>query len=271
MLLKNLSLKNFRNHTDLKLSFQEGTTLILGDNGTGKTNILEAINMLSLAKSSRASYDRDVIDHKKDFCLISGEIDKNNEDIKLEIAISKLGEENKSAKKVKVNSVSRTHIRFIGNLYTVLFTPDDINLITGSPTGRRHYLDTVLAQTDDKHKKALVEYKKVLIRRNKVLETIYKLNTGHSQLKYWNDQLLTHGKVIQDGRDDFFMMINEVIKTHTQELDPNLNISLSYLKNSLDEEVLSFNSQLEIKLQRRFFLSSVSPIRFSRACMTNCP
>ena len=147
MKLINLAIVNFRNHKKFKIKFDEKITLITGKNGSGKTNILEAIHLLSTSKSFRAGYDREMINLDADFARIDAEISDGNRN-KLEMIITKSTVfENASSKKVKINKVAKTIYNFCEKTKTVLFTPEDIELITGSPSQRRKYIDLVRFQT----------------------------------------------------------------------------------------------------------------------------
>lgn len=251
MIIKNLKLKNFRNHSNKGLQFSEGCNLILGDNGVGKTNILEAIHMLSLAKSPLTKFDKDVINHNADFANIECYAEKDNEEFLLQISLAKNDiYDNKTTKKLSVNGVGRGHSAFIGNLYTSLFIPEDLSLVTGSPTRRRMYMDSILVQTNPKYKNFLSEYRKVVKRRNKLLESINKLNTGFNQLKYWDDKLIETGMFIQESRQKFFQVVNELISDHTTSLGDSTDSKVLYIKNELSLERLDRIAQYEIKAMR---------------------
>ena len=251
MRIKNIRLKNFRNHKDFDIQFDGDTTLIYGHNGAGKTNILEAIHMLSISKSPRAKYDKDTIHHSSEFTSLESYIEKADEEILLQLIIAKTNDQtNTSSKKVKVNGVPRTQSKFIGNLHTSLFTPEDLRLITGSPTRRRLYINSILIQTDDEYKTQITEYKKIVKRRNKLLETIKKFNTGHSQLSFWNEKLLHYGAAIQNKRQMFLEEINSTIQNHLIVLDPKLTTEVTYAPSTLSAKRLEDLQQYEINSQR---------------------
>jgi DNA replication and repair protein RecF len=214
-----LKLTNYRNHEKYTINFDSNLTLIIGDNGSGKTNILEAIGMISTTKPFRGEYDQEIITHTKDFSRLDAEIE--HEDItSLEMILTKsLLTENGSTKKVKINKTPKTLQKFAGTLKTVLFSPEDIQVITGSPSARRHFIDNIFAQISMPYKKALSNYTKALRQRNKLLEIIFETSSGQDQLDFWNNVLLENGKVIQTERKNLF----KFLETKMSEYEERLN------------------------------------------------
>src|SRR5688572_6154343 len=141
MFLKNLKLTNFRNYSSLDLSFSK-TTLLVGKNAQGKSNLLESIYFLSTTKSPKAERDSQLIKEREEVCHVSGQIDETS----LEISMQQT--EAQFLKRTRVNGVPRKVIDYIGNLVTVLFSPEDILLVVGSPSLRRWHIDVTLAQVD---------------------------------------------------------------------------------------------------------------------------
>jgi len=141
MKLKSLKLQNFRNHINFQHNFDKNITVFYGPNAIGKTNILEAIRFLSLPKSFRAKVESEVINWNSDFGRCQGSLEKDGEQIDVEIFLSK----RESQKKViKINSNIRKIADLVGQFFIVLFCPEDLNLISDSPSVRRRYLDIVI-------------------------------------------------------------------------------------------------------------------------------
>ena len=146
MYVKELTAKNFRSYEDLTLEFSPGINFIIGENGTGKTNILEAISVASNIKSFRNIADSEIIQWGKDsyYCSIQSE---EGEYRKFEIGC--VLQSDKIKKKVKINGkeVSRSS-KYFGKFLTVIFSPIDINIINGAPDLRRRFFDSVISKID---------------------------------------------------------------------------------------------------------------------------
>jgi DNA replication and repair protein RecF len=179
---------------------------VTGLNGSGKTNLLEAIFVLATGRSFRADRDRDMIMWDKDISRIKGTI----EDITLEIVLTTgmVGGKTVPAKKYLVNGVSRRATDFAGNLKAVLFWPEDLELVTDSPSLRRRYLDRVLVQTDREYRRNLISYERGLRQRNKLLDYINEGKASRSQLLFWNQLLIKSGGYLTDIRGEYVNYIN---------------------------------------------------------------
>jgi len=245
MKISQLNLTNFRNHTRYKISLDGNTTLITGRNGAGKTNILEAIHLLSGARSQRTKYDRDLIQFDKTFCTISGDVTKTDdvENLELQIVASPTFE-NAAVKKAKINKVPKTIAALTGVFSTVLFSPEDINIITGPPSDRRKFLDSVLSVASREYKKALDAYTKALRQRNKLLEQILETGKGRDQLDYWTTQILKDGKYIQESRQKLIDFFNTKINSKISKV--NGHKAINYDKNLISEERLDKYSDREV-------------------------
>ena len=209
MIIKNLHLKQFRNHSGVNLDFDPKINLIVGQNGIGKTNILEAIHLLATTKSFRARYDRDLIPHRSEFAHIEGRIESPEDSDILEIQITKSDRSDKtSIKKAKLNKTAKSLNNFTHYLKAVLFSPEDIDIITGSPSTRRNFLNLLMFQVDADYKKNHSRYVQAVRRRNKVLELINETSSGRDQLPYWNEKVLEHGSFVQNKRQELFDAIN---------------------------------------------------------------
>ena len=250
MKLKSLALENFRNYSKYSYIFPEDKDLILliGQNGEGKTNILEAIYSLSLGKSFRTSHNRDLIKWENDYFRVQGKIEGTEEEAgldetKLELFYS---ERPKRSKGFKKNDVRLKNSEFIGNLLTVLFHPEDLNMLYLSPSLRRRYLDIVLSQTDKKYLDALSNYKKVLKQRAALLHTIRDArfknsDTAHleADLDAWDRELISFGSQIIEKRQNYIEFLNERIKGLYQEIaDDEDEIEIKY-----QSKVLKPNSE----------------------------
>lgn len=202
MVLKKLQLLNFRNYAKLNLTFDEKPTILVGNNAAGKSNLLESIYFLSTTKSPRVDEEIELVKTGEEFSKVDGEI----EDGQLEITMQII--EDKPSKKVRVNGVGRRVVDYLGNFPVVMFSPSDINMVTGSPTLRRWHLDMALAQVDSAYKKALTMYEQVLTNRNKVLKAVKEGRGKMDELDYWSSELLKDGNVVSSGRAAFLESLN---------------------------------------------------------------
>ncbi len=211
MFLKRLNLTNFRNYSSLLLEFDQRTTILVGNNAAGKSNILEAIYLLSTTKSLRVETEDELILKEQEFARVEGFL--SDPETELLVLINHPSKDVFFKKKVMVNGISKRTVDFIGNLPAVIFYPSDINMVTGSPSLRRWQLDLGLAQVDPGYKKALTLYEQILVNRNRVLKRIREGQGRKDELEYWTDELIDKGKGVNVKRQEFFEFINQLEKT----------------------------------------------------------
>ncbi len=199
MYLKHLSLQNFRSYQKTNFNFNKETTLIIGPNTSGKTNLIEAIYFLSSGKSFRADKENEAIRFGQDLARISGVVNET----KLEVVITL-----SALRKYLVNGVSKRRADFAGILSCVLFSPVDLEIIVSSPGVRRKFLDLVLEQADREYRLANISYTKGLRQRNALLQSIQERGFGEKQLEYWDELLIKNGEVISEKREKFIEFLN---------------------------------------------------------------
>jgi len=250
MLIKNLTLRNFRNHENIQIDFDPKLTFIYGENGLGKTNILEAIHLLSSTKSLRSEYDKDLILHEQKFLKINSQIENSDDKFNLELTVEKSNDfGNKSIKKVKINNVPKSLSNFGGILKSVIFTPADLDLIFSSPSSRRKYLDSIFYQISHNYKKSVLDYTKALKQRNKLLEIIKETGSGREQLEFWTNFLIKEGQIIQNERQRFFDFLNENIISLNEKLElKDFEIQFKYLKNEISKTNFEVYESKELML-----------------------
>lgn len=231
MQIKNLSLTNFRNYKKREFIFSPRTNLIVGRNTTGKTNLLEAIFLLSSGTSPRAVLDREMIKEGEELAFVIGGIDGGvAKELEVQLIASKnfptferqrkSGVEVKAeartvtTKKFRVNGVAKRLGDFLPEFHVVLFSPEDLNLVAGSPDLRRRFLDLALSNVEFHYRYAATEYEKVRKRRNRLLERINVGEAKESELSFWDAKLLEFGTFIQEARKKFFNEINSLITDH---------------------------------------------------------
>lgn len=231
MTLRTLVLQNFRSYTKKSFEFSETTTLITGQNASGKTNVLEAIMMLATGKSFRTGQDRESIRWGSEIARING----NTEDTTLAVVMVA-----GSMKKYVVNGVSRRVVDFVGNLRAVLFWPEDLEIVTDSPGVRRRCLDTVLVQVDREYRRNLLSYERGLRQRNKLLDLVNEGKASRSQLLFWNQLVIRTGGYLTDMRAAFIDFINETTFAHHR-------FGVTYDKSVISESRLEQYKEEEIQ------------------------
>jgi len=217
MYLSSLHLEQFRNYHDRLFSFQEPTTLIVGDNASGKTNILEAVYLLATAKSFRAQRIEEMIFYDEPLARVKGSAVSVSEgegaqqsELTLEILLTR-GEiqgRRVAKRRYQVDGVAKRYADFAGTFSAVLFRPEDLDIILGTPHVRRRFLDDVLSQVDREYRRSLVSYEKALMRRNRILDAIREREVSRTQLTFWDQLLIRHGQLLTQKRTDFIEMIN---------------------------------------------------------------
>lgn len=250
MEIKELSLQNFRNHAKRSFEFSLGTTLIVGPNTSGKTNILEAICLLSYGKSLRADHDKDMISWNEEVGRVKAEVRYSDRSVALEVALSMSqipGQ--RVSKRFLANGVFKRMVDFAGNLSTVIFSPEDIELVTDSPSVRRRYLDSVLSLANKEYRRAVLVYEKGLRQRNRLLERIrdenYDVRIMNQEMEYWDRLLIENGRHISKIRKEFIEYLNN--NEHVEHKIPLLSgLNIYYDSSEISTERLDKYEREEI-------------------------
>lgn len=165
MVVKSITLKNFRNHDYLSYDFKEGLNILTGPNGAGKTNIVESLYYLSLARSFRVNDDDDLIKNGKDKAEIDAVVTEGKINRKIKIIITKEG------KQVFINNKPVSKLSELAKcMNVVLFEPKDVMLFRGSPKARRNFLDISISKKSSPYLDYISRYEKVLKERNEILK-----------------------------------------------------------------------------------------------------
>jgi len=245
MHLSSLVLDNFRSYQQQTFQFSPETNLIIGPNGSGKTNILEAIYFLSCGKSFRASSSSQLIHWDQPFASVRGTVVKNNQSQLLEVQLIHSPNNNgHTLRKFYLEKIIKPRKKFLNQLSVVVFQPEDIRLVTGSPTRRRDFLDDLFISIEWRYASALTAYTKALKHRNELLDQI---KIGHSQkneLFYWDQSLVKNADIIHSYRYSFIRHANEFFVTHPH---PEIRyLSLNYLPSVLTADKLDKNFPLDL-------------------------
>lgn len=239
MLLKTINLQNFRNYKRTSFNFA-AQNMIVGKNTIGKTNILESIYFLSTGNSFRAENDKDLIKTGEGFARIEAEVLCNNEKTKITTIFHvKNGH---LYKKYLVNDIPRRQLDFVSYITSVLFTPQDMDIITDSPNSRRKYIDRILCQANGKYRHSLLIYEKALKNRNKMLYFIKegKRMPSKEEFEYWDNLLIENGKTITEERDNLIAFINSSKKN-------TFDFEIFYDKSTITRERLDKYFDVEQK------------------------
>ena len=231
MFVTDIELKQFRNYEYLKLDSFGPVNLIIGQNAQGKTNLVEAIYALALTKSHRTSKDKELIRFESGSANIRAHVDKKYGKIQLELALSQQG------KKAKINGLEQRKLSdFVGSLNVVMFAPEDLEIVKGTPGVRRRFLDMEIGQVAPGYIYHLQQYQKILVQRNNLLKQLY--GAGESQqvmLTVWNDQLAEHGVKIVKKRKQFIKKLQKWAETiHEGITGGKEKLELAYVPSFAD-------------------------------------
>ena len=250
MILSQLTLTNFRSYSERVFSFSSGINLVVGPNTSGKTNLVEAIYLLSTGKPLWALLESEMVRWGENWARVEGQItidrtdgSTDNADLGVDLSVSgeieggdkmelevfiERNSNNHTRKQFKLNNVKKSLGEFQGNLRVVAFSPESLRLILGRPSRRRSYLDRVLSSLDSSYFRILEEYRKVLKNRNKLLWQIREVGISKARLEFWDGQLFDLGGKIYEAREEFIGELNQRLSGSA------LEISLSYQPSVLD-------------------------------------
>ncbi|MES2425546.1 MAG: DNA replication/repair protein RecF [Bacteroidota bacterium] len=233
MYLKQLSVINFKNYEEAELSFSEGVNAFLGNNGAGKTNLLDAIHYLSLCKSYFNPIDSQQIKQGTDFFIITGAFSKNEQTEAVACSVKR-----NQKKQFKRNKKDYQRLAdHIGLLPLVMVSPYDISIIIEGSEERRKFIDNVISQTDNSYLDELITYNKVLANRNAFLKRI--ADTGRYDpglLEVLDEQLMVSGNRIFEKRRAFMEVFTPVFNKHYKFLsDDAEQVALVYESQLLQE------------------------------------
>ena len=241
MWIKKLKLNNFRNYQNQEIEFDKNINIIYGENAQGKTNIIESIFLSSVGKSFRTNKEKELIKFNENFCNVEIDYEKSDRDGNIKIDIST--KKNIYINKIKIKKLSE----LLGNIHTVIFTPDDINILKGGPENRRKFLNIMISQLRPKYMHIYSLYNKALEERNNYLKKIKQENTNEEMLEIWDEQLISYGKIISEYRKEFIDKIKNKIKIiHKNITGEKEEIKINYLTDCLDE-----NNYRELLKQRK--------------------
>jgi len=226
--ISKLRLINFRNYKSLDIDLDEGFNVFIGDNGQGKTNILESIYLTGFGKSFRTNRDRDLITIDKDTSYVKIEARKKYSDIVIEV---KLWENKK--KDIKVNGVPLKKLsEILGGINVVIFSPEDLKLIKEGPSERRRFIDREISHINKRYYHNLISYNKVLFQRNSLLKEMKVREGLKDTIDIWDEKLIEYGTEIILKRREFINKLNSLSRLmHRKITDGKENLEVKYIPN----------------------------------------
>ena len=230
MRIKKLKVENFRNLENLDIEFSEGVNIIYGNNAQGKTNIIESIYIFSFGKSFRANKDMELLKFDKEYFLSNIEIMKKDRELEMDFGFDKIS----NKKMIKVNGVIQKKISdIIGKLNVVVFKPEDIKIVTDSPSIRRKYIDYLISSISKSYLENITKYKKVMEERNNLLKEIKLRLKGSKNLDETDSNFLdVYDKLLSKLNWEIYNERKRVIeKLNNYIYDIHLKLTENYINN----------------------------------------
>ncbi len=259
MYLKNLHLRSFRNYVDQEVIFNRQKTIIVGNNAQGKSNLLEAVELLATLKSHRTTRDRELVLENATVGQVQGTVKRVYGTAELTITVRNPGKRTLALNKEPL----RRQIEFLGNLNAVQFSSLDLDLVRGAPESRRNWIDELLVQLEPIYAHILHEYNQVLRQRNALLKAIRKqeqdklLETGNSkidirQLQLWDAQLAAAGSRVTRRRARVLTRLAPIaqkwhdrISGKTEVLEITYNPNVQWTEDSPEKVKEAFLGKIE--------------------------
>lgn len=236
MYLSHLALTDFRNYRHLELTLGPGFSLFSGENAQGKTNLLEAVAMISTSTSFHASADREVVnwyahDH---LARIEAAAQRRQDQVEVELVVfdptpPDMGRSTEPGrrieiplsaqrKRIKINHIPKRSLDLIGQVTNVLFAPADLHLVDGSPDERRRFLDRCLCQVQPRYCQALQQYRKIITQRAALLKRIRDYQEDPRQLDYLDERLTTLASLLLFERQRLIGALNDLAQPLQEEI-----------------------------------------------------
>lgn len=261
MYLKDIKITNFRNYNSLSLQFDKGINIIYGKNGQGKTNLLESLYVLGMTKSHRSYIDNNLLQTGKDSFKLVGNLYENGIKTKLELIF----QENTKLLKLDNNEIKKIS-DYVSRMNIIIFYPDDLSLVKGSPSERRRFLNSEISQLYGEYLLVLNDYSKLLKMRNDYLK---KNKFDENYFAILTDYLIDKAIIIYKMRYRFVCKLNENINAIYENLSEIKNFEIVYKtsikfkdydRNSMKEELKSNFKKILVK-ERKNKITLIGPHR----------
>ena len=231
MHIKKVRLKNFRNYEDELVELKPGINVFYGDNAQGKTNIIESIYITSMGKSFRTKREKELIKIGQEKAMIEVSYEKIDREGTIRIEIE--DRKNIYSNGIKLKKLSE----ILGNVYIVMFSPDDINILKNGPAARRRFLDIMISQLRPAYVYHLNLYLKTLEQRNYYLRQIKFENKDEDMLSIWDEKLIFHAeKVFQYRKEIIKKKKNVINEKHSKITNEKEIIKIQYLSDCEKKE-----------------------------------
>ena len=249
MLLESLEVHQFRNLSG-KISWGSGLNLIHGDNGQGKTNWLEAIYLLATSKSFRTQRPQEAVRFGEDLGVVRGRVARSSE-IQRDLQVTIQG----NTKTLSVNGKREAVARYLGQLHTVAFTADELEVVRGGPEARRKFLDRGVVSLQHAYVQTLADYAHVIKQKNRLLQDLSEaersLEEARELIEPWNQQLVALSTLIHRARVDYVARLNEVLE---RRLFGREEVTIRYVsalegKGDLNAYEALIDERLRLRLQ----------------------
>ncbi|QPC83839.1 DNA replication/repair protein RecF [Phototrophicus methaneseepsis] len=271
MHIEHLSLTNFRNYARLELSLPQQPIVLYGENAQGKTSILEALYYLATSRSPYTTSDRQLIHWRTEddpipFARLAADVNNREsatQRLEITLLMDKSGPVPRFKKTIKLNGVEKRVMDVVGLLTVVLFLPQDLALVEGSPSERRRFMDTTLTQVNRDYLEALDNYEKILPQRNALLRRISERQSSRKELAFWDEQLAHAGAAVIAGRQTFLRELEELAQRNHDDLTGRtetltLKYQPSFVPTAEANGQMSFNL-LGLDLHRELTAEQIEP------------
>lgn len=256
MKINGLYLHNFRNYGQCSLKFPSMVNIFYGKNAQGKTNLLEALFYVSFGMSHRTSQEDDLFGEGRRELSVKVEFSSFDNDG--EIKIKRYEQNGRIKKELLLDNVSIKAREHYGTLNTVMFSPEDLQLIKGEPQLRRRFFDMQIAQTDKMYYELLVKYNRLLQQRNKLLKDIRDNGAGKSQLPLWDKEIsLAAAKIVQKRLEALQGLMKIAAGNYSSIAGGNENLAVCYgLKSSRD--FIFEHSKQSTEVWQQFYIQELT-------------
>jgi DNA replication and repair protein RecF len=233
-----LRLRHFRTYETLDLRLSPGVTILHGPNASGKTNVLEAIYVLATTKSFRTRTDRELVAWTEQdegvprYARLEGDAEANGGPLRVEVTLQETPSRGPGElvvrKQFKLNGTPKRGGDIVGCIKAVLFSPDDVALVTGSPSGRRRYMDLTLCQIDHRYLRLLQEYSRILVQRNSLLQRLRGRPEPATLLEFWDERLVAAGSDIMTTRKSMLRVLNDFAREAYSDISGGEELDIVY-------------------------------------------